>query len=426
MEFLSSEDGTLMCGPPIFKYPLSPYLLPILLDYVDRTRLHEVFNNCMTLNPRSYTTEAASAFRWNIRRRPNHVPFSNMYWISPAEICTHHNLLSVLSVGGFGSLLSSLVAQSGGDVCQLSVFQMTFLVVSSCGELQFHVDFDESLVGSFWSVIIPIRLVMNSPPELVAMCKKSGSTFDVKYHLGQAVIFGPDVVHSTALVAYSHDYRVCLSINIGCIKEYNVDLILTDITQQFPPKSRTFLLQWANKYPHWHVTSQTNLINIPSITVAGLLGSEWLSNYQELRHIYENDKKPFKFSKKLLQWIGHQRYFYVLKYMLSPMDNSEERLVSRIKATRYMSRFREAKLREIDFQFVVQRDAGCNQVKWMTMFNELKSFFRSCHHFKVNRLENPKLYGWLCTQKRVLSVTSSLSSAKAKRRDLLVKLGFLK
>jgi hypothetical protein len=232
------------------------------------------------------------------------------------------------------------------------------------------VDFDESLVGSFWSVIIPIRLVTKSCPELVVRCNKSGSSFEVKYRLGQAVIFGPDVVHSTALEDYYHDYRVCLSLNVGCIKECNVDLILVDITQQFPPKSHKFLLQWANKYPHWHVSSLTNVSNIPALTVAGLLGSEWLSNYMELRHIYKNERctgdglnKPSKFSRKLLQWIGHQRYFYGLKYMQSPIDCSHEQRLSRGRATRYMSHFREAKLHEIDFQFVVERDAGCNQVK---------------------------------------------------------------
>jgi hypothetical protein len=157
---------------------------------------------------------------------------------------------------------------------------------------------------------------MYSCPELIVRCNNSASSFEVKYHLGQAIIFGLDVVHSTALVDYYDDYRVCLSLNVGYIKECKAGLVLPDITQQFPPKSRKFLLQWANKYPHWHVSSLTNLTKIPLLTVPGLLGSEWLSNYMELRHIYEKDRcngdggSPVIYSRKLLQWISHQRYFY--------------------------------------------------------------------------------------------------------------------
>jgi hypothetical protein len=96
----------------------------------------------MSMHHRSYTAEVAYPFCWNIRIRPHHVPLSDMYWISPADLHTHHNLLSVLGVGGLGSVLNAVGAQSNKEVCHLTVFQMTFLVLSSCRELQFHVDFD--------------------------------------------------------------------------------------------------------------------------------------------------------------------------------------------------------------------------------------------------------------------------------------------
>jgi hypothetical protein len=145
----------------------------------------------MLCHPRSYTTEAAS----NVYRRPHMDGTSDMYWISAANLAMHHNLLSELAVGVLGSVFSALGDVSDNCVSHFMLFQVTFLVLSQYKELQFHADFDETLVGKFWSVIVPITLVADSIPELVVVCNHSQSPFQVKYHIEEAVVFGPDIVH---------------------------------------------------------------------------------------------------------------------------------------------------------------------------------------------------------------------------------------
>jgi len=84
--------------------------------------------------------------------------------------------------------------------------------------------------------------VTDSIPELVVLCNHSQSPFQVKYHIREKVVFGPDIVHSTAPVDYVSGYHVYLSLNIGYIDECNSRLIIPDITQKFPPKSSNYFI----------------------------------------------------------------------------------------------------------------------------------------------------------------------------------------
>ena len=196
-----------------------------------------MFSRCIGVHPQSLTTDPASTLNWNVRQWPYSIPNSGLYWISPANLQTHDYLLSVLAVDGLGSVLSAIASVSDKVVSHLSVFQITFLVLSYCKDLQFHVDFDEVLVGKFWSFIVPVQLVNRSHPELLVQGIAPNLNIEVKYQVCEAILFGPIIMHSTALVNYIGTYRVCLSLNICCIDDYNVRLILPDITQPFPPSS---------------------------------------------------------------------------------------------------------------------------------------------------------------------------------------------
>ncbi len=163
--------------------------------------------------------------------------------------------------------------------------------------------------------------------------------------------------------------------------------------------SQISFLRWA-KSPHWHVSLLNNLANIPVLIVAGLLGSEWLSNYKMVKNIAGHNCNSVYSSpmcpKKLRQWMAHQRYCYTLKYHRSVSLTPESRSSVR-SAFWSLTYFREAKLHEINFHFVVPRDAGRNQCKWLTRFAELNLFFTMNHHSNVTQSCNPKLYSWLCT-----------------------------
>ncbi len=398
----------------LFKLSLPPYMFPILLDYVDRAGLRELFGQCMLKQPRSFTVEAPGTFRWNVRKRPLVGPNSNMYWISPANLETHNNLLSHLAVGGLGAVLSALHSASGvGVIGKFTVFQATFLVVSSYTELQFHVDFDEALARKFWTVIVPIDVVSGSPSELIVQ-SHSQRLVEVKYRLGEVVIFGADVVHSTAIVEYSSSYRVCLSLCVGDICVRDVHLVLPDITQQFPPKSCDYLLSWGH---HWSSTSPLQVVNIPELSDAALLGMHWMSMLCELKQSISSQD----YSQQLLQWMAYQRYCYSLKYRRDiSLYGSSSDFVRR--ASRSLTRFRETKLVEVGFQFVVDRDAGRKHHRWLVMFRELSDFCKAYGHCNVTKKYDRRLYFWLQHQKRQLSESVQLSNTKVHRRDMLINL----
>ncbi len=47
------------------------------------------------------------------------------------------------------------------------IYQLTFAVVSHCGSVRLHSDNDESLSSEAWTVILPLRVVEASEPELI-------------------------------------------------------------------------------------------------------------------------------------------------------------------------------------------------------------------------------------------------------------------
>ena len=230
MDLICNDDGVPYCAN-LFKLVLPPYLHPILLDFINAVGIRQLCRHCIATQPRSFTTECSSPGRWNVRIRPLTGDKSVMYWISPADLATHNNLLSYLAVGGLATVLCAMSCKSASDVTHFTVFQATFILVSRYSVAQFHADFDDTLVGRCWSVIIPIELVNGSDSELLIHSHHSNSGYyAVRYCIGEAVIFAPDVIHSTAVVDYAEGYRLCLSLNVACISEANAHLLLPDIT----------------------------------------------------------------------------------------------------------------------------------------------------------------------------------------------------
>jgi len=208
-------------------------------------------------------------------------------------------------------------------------------------------------------------------------------------------------VHSTAPVDYVSGYHVYLSLNIGYIDECNSRLIIPDITQKFPPKSSNYFITWA-KSPPWCSSSSINDFGcIPKLTEAALLGTQWLSNFYSMRHAFTDDATANDLCKccpSLLKWLAYQRYCYSSKHCgeVFLSDNSINAFGGH--ASRSLTEFREMKLREVGFQFVVDRDAGLNQWKWLDMYADLSVFYSVYSHCQISKQNNLKLFCLLHTQ----------------------------
>jgi len=52
------------------------------------------------------------------------------------------------------------------------------------------------------------------------------------------------------MFSYTSGYRICLSVSVACINAGNVKRIVSDISQQYPPRRMSLLMDWAKK-PHF-------------------------------------------------------------------------------------------------------------------------------------------------------------------------------
>jgi hypothetical protein len=82
--------------------------------------------------------------------------------------------------------------------------------MSHCGGVCLHSNNDESLSGEAWMVILPVRVVETSEPELIVQNLHTKAQQHVKYNVGTAVIFGPHMLHSTATLRYTDTNHVYL------------------------------------------------------------------------------------------------------------------------------------------------------------------------------------------------------------------------
>ena len=421
MQLVTDSDGVPLSSD-FYKMSIPPFLMSIMLDYVESSGLKKLFEYCIDNSPRSFKTDVTQCpMRWDVRRRPQ-PSACDMYWISPSNLESHVDMLSRLGSGGFDTLLKAIASVLQDDIPHLTVYQLTYVLVSYCNEQRFHTDNDDSLTGDVWTVIFPLILVPNSSPELAVRHSVLKTEHLIKYNVGEALIWGPLTEHSTAQVKYDAGFRVCVAINVGFINPLNVRQIVLDITQKYPPRSGKLLLEWA-KNPHWRKEALHDDTYFPRVPDAILLGSEWFSKYTELVSLKEGGSivEEDGYPSSLRQWMAHQRYCFALKHGLRDQERKWSSSIA--SASRTLTCYREAKLRQIGFLFTVQRDEGANQLKWLKMYQELHQFVISHGHFKVSIVVNEKLHSWIRTQKRTLADSSKLTMIKKKRKQMLLDLG---
>ena len=397
-----------------------PLLTAVMLDFVNSLGVKQLFDYCIGQVPRTFKSDITqSPLKWDIRKRP--LPdTSDMYWISPADAKSHFKMLSHLGSGGFDHILNAIATVNDQNITHLTVYQLTFMVVSYCSETRFHTDNDDTLAGKVWTVIIPIILPSASTPELIVRNEKTKVDQPVKYNLGEALVWGPGTEHSTAITCYSGHYRVCISASVAFITPLYVKQIMMDITQKFPPRKSSLLLQWARS-PHWSRSALSgNSINIPHLEINALLGMEWYEKYSHLKSLLNNNVCEANYPSSLRQWMTYQRYCFTLKYQLREWSYQNRNFRS---ASRTLTFAREEMLKEIGFDFSRKRDEGANHQKWICMLEELKKYRNEYGHIYVSYTENAKLFTWIHNQKRYLKNSSQLSNEKKKRKEILLQLG---
>lgn len=419
LEIVRDNNGNPLT-PDLYRIRVRSMLPAVLLDYFQTYRLLSLFQEVMEKQPsRSCKNDVVQCqMFWDIKKRPS--PAGDMYWISPSNIETHQQLLSYVSYGGLGEILKAIGSIHISELPHLTVYSLTFILVSRCDEVRLHSDNDEELSGEVFTIMIPLVLIPDSDPELVILQQRSQKQYHIKYSVGEALVWGPLTVHSTAKCNYKEGTRICLAINLGYINEHNVKQVTLDFTQKYPPRSTKLLLEWA-KRPHW-TSKLPSEVALPTVSDECVLGKAWFEMYQlYLRYnkshgVITDSNCP----SSLRQWISTQRLNYSKKHQVSKNTENYQYAAS---AARSMTNAREETLRVVGFVFSNDRDAGKNQHNWELMLGELKQFMSTNGHLNVKAKDNEPLYTWVRRQRKTLT-KKTLTVTQKERKKKLSNLGF--
>ena len=185
--------------------------------------------------------------RWYLQRHSTH-DGSDLQWISPADNTTYKDLVDATIAAGFGTILKSMGEKLGLD--GLAIYQVSFICVSKCFDGRLHYDVTET-GGKAFNIIAPIILAKDSSPELYIQANDDDppTVGEYRYELNSAIVLGDDVIHATADVNYTSEFRLAISVYVADISEENIDALNNSFTVLHRPYSGTRLLDLAGH--HW-------------------------------------------------------------------------------------------------------------------------------------------------------------------------------
>jgi hypothetical protein len=199
-------------------------------------------------------------------QRPGKKWNSNLHWLSPNGHEAHEDYLQALQVAGFDSVLQSI-----GDHLQLDglvAFHVTFIGVSQAIRGYVHIDVSQTQAKTY-NVIIPLILAENvSGPELDLQggqdTDRYGRVGRYRYVYDEGAMMGDDAYHATSSVDYrlSKEMRLAATVYIADVNEQNVERIMEEYTQAFPPQDAKLLMSWSGR--HWKPGDPTKKLPEPS------------------------------------------------------------------------------------------------------------------------------------------------------------------
>lgn len=164
------------------------------------------------------------------------------------------------------------------------------MAVTSSTKGFMHYDMNDTGNKAF-NIIIPLILANSTGPELDLQNapEDQKDTFEgfragrYRYELNVASVMGDNSIHGSSAVDYRlHDeMRMAATIYVADVNEGNVDAILRDYTQAYPPRDRDLLLSWAGR--HWKRNDPSaKLPEPPSHHILSLLGEPSTTRGEEL------------------------------------------------------------------------------------------------------------------------------------------------
>jgi hypothetical protein len=251
IKLVTDPNGDVLSSD-LYSVKTPPLLTAVMLDFINSLGVKQLLDFCIGQVPRSFKTDVTqSPLKWDMQKCP--LPDTlDMYWISPADTKSHFKLFSYLGTGCFDVILTAIASVCDQHVAHLTVYQLTFMVVSYCSETCTMMTLLLAMSGLS---LFQLFYLLHPPPELAV---KNGIItkveHPVKYNLDESLVWDPEIEHSTSILSCNGNYQVCISTSVAFITPLYVKQIMMDVTQKFLPRKSGLLLQWARS-PHWSRTA---------------------------------------------------------------------------------------------------------------------------------------------------------------------------
>jgi hypothetical protein len=187
---------------------------------------------------------------WQLVRVPS--IYTDMVFVYPYEYQGHNELANILKRNGFDNVLQSVAEHANGGVRHLNILNISFLVTSRNDKFKFHLDFEPTLKGQAWNVIIPLAMVNKSEPELVLIpTMKSTQHQHVRYKKNTAIVLGANQWHSSGKYKYNNErFRYCLAVTVCFITNSNAEDFVKCMDSNYPLRGATYVRSLP-EYPQW-------------------------------------------------------------------------------------------------------------------------------------------------------------------------------
>jgi hypothetical protein len=255
--------------PWAFRVGMDPRVRQVLLEYCNRKGITDALRHVTVegngFHPGQEAKMLLDGQEWFLQR-PGKKWHSNLHWLSPNGMAAHDDYLQALQWAGFDDVLKSI-----GEALQMDglvAFHVTFIGVSQAIRGYVHIDVSQTEAKTY-NVIIPLILANDTGPELdLQAFGVEGSDRDdigrYRYVYDEAAMMGDDAYHATSAVDYrrSKEMRLAATVYIADVNERNVDRIMEEYTQAFPPRDSALLMSWAGR--HWHPNDPTRGLPKPT------------------------------------------------------------------------------------------------------------------------------------------------------------------
>ena len=233
--------------------------------YCDRVGITDLYRRVLMdpaheLRPGSHRIWQSDGVDWYLQR-PASKWKSNMHWLSANDEKAHARYMTLLAEGGFDQVLQALGEYF--DLDGIDVYSVGFIGVTHCEQGFLHTDF-ENVDGKAFNVLIPLQLKDGSRPEFTVMGTASDDDDPIKatvhYEYNVALAVGDETLHGTGECDYRDtpgEMRMALSIYLADTNENNVESIIGDYTDPFPPAEPAYLLK--NRGRHWKKDGSTRI-----------------------------------------------------------------------------------------------------------------------------------------------------------------------